>query len=489
MKSVSTVQGRAPRQNASRALWILAVAVILGVALALFVVFGSSHVDRTVIGAAGLALFLVLLFLGMPIGAAMGIAGSIGLFGVGSLNSVRRTLIDIPYSSVASWSLSVIPMFIFMGLLLWRSGATSRMFDAARTWLNWLPGGQAVTVNAAGAGLAAASGSTLGIAYALGRIGIPEMLKSGYNRKLALAAVLLAGLPGQLIPPSLLLVVYAGVTNLPVGPQLLAGIVPGLALVSIVILTIVGLCILNPKLAPRTTEHVAWTDRWRSLAQVWPVPILVLVVIGGMYSGLFTATEAAAVGAILAFCITMFFCRGRDRISAVSSSIANTVNSVGSLFFMIIGSSLLNRFLALSGIPKAFTDFVQSADLGPIGFLLAAIAVMFLLGLFMESIAMLLISVPIFLPSLNHFEIDQMWFGIVAVLVAETAVLTPPVGILVYLVHSLTQEKEVSGDVEITLGDVFGAAILALPLIAAVITLLFIFPEIATWLPNASSSR
>lgn len=461
---------------------VVAVALV-ALCLAAFVLFGAPVVGRIYVGVAGLVLFLALLLLGLPVGMAMGIAGAIGIYGVGNFAMLRRSLIDLPYSSTASWSLSVIPMFIFMGLLLWRSGATDRVFDAARTWLNWLPGGHAVTVNIAGAGLAAASGSTLGIAYALGRIGLPEMLRGGYSKRLALTSVLLAGLPGQLIPPSLLMVVYAGVTNLPVGPQLLAGVVPGLLLVAVVIGTFIVLSMIFPDIAPRHEESAGWRERRRTLARVWPVPLLVLVVIGGMYSGLFTATEAAAVGVIIALAIMMIFCTGRERWNALRLSIYNSVNSVGSLFLIIVGSAILNRFLAISGIPTAVASFVQAADLGQIGLLLGIILVMFLLGLFMESISMLLISVPMFLPAMIALDVNLLWFGVVAILVAETAVLTPPVGILTYLVHGLTTDPEVNGGRKVSLGEVFASAILALPLIAVVVLLLFLFPEIATWLP------
>ncbi|ANE03628.1 hypothetical protein ccrud_04970 [Corynebacterium crudilactis] len=353
-----------------------------------------------------LVLLLTLMAWKVPIAVAMGIAGILGIWRISGSSVVERSLVDLPAANGASWSLSVIPMFIFMGLLLWKSGATTRIFDAARAWLNWLPGGLAVTTNMAGAGLAAASGSTIGIAYAISRIGIPEMLKSGYDKRLALGSVIMAGLPGQLIPPSLLLVVYAGIANLPVGPQLLAGVIPGILLALVVNAAIIILAIAFPSVAGEKLPAVGWKARWVSLGQVWPLPILVTIILGGMYGGFFTATEAAAVGCIGAILIAMAY-KGREFLSTIGSALAGTVYATGGVFFLLIGAAFVTRMLALSGIPFLFTEWIESMGLSSTQFVIAALIIMIVLGMFMDPISLMLLSVPVMLPTLNALDVDR----------------------------------------------------------------------------------
>ncbi|SEB74524.1 Tripartite ATP-independent transporter, DctM component [Paramicrobacterium humi] len=229
---------------------LVASAVIAGALLL------TRVLDNSAAGIASLILMLVLIFLGMPVGLTMVLAGALGIYSIVGLRGMNDSLANLPYAAVASWSLSVLPMFILMGLLLWRSGITGRLFEAARVWLHWLPGGLAVTTNFAGAGLAAVSGSTAGITYAIGRLSIPEMLKSGYNTRYATGTVLMSGLAGQLIPPSILSVIYAGVAGTSVGQQLLAGIVPGVAVALIFAVQLILMATIRPSLAPAQRTRV-----------------------------------------------------------------------------------------------------------------------------------------------------------------------------------------------------------------------------------------
>lgn len=450
-------------------------------------IFSGALTTKLQVAGVCLILLLTLMAWRVPIAVAMGISGLLGIWRISGASVVERSLVDLPAANAASWSLSVIPMFIFMGLLLWKSGATTRIFDAARSWLNWLPGGLAVTTNMAGAGLAAASGSTIGIAYAISRIGIPEMLKSGYDKRLALGSVIMAGLPGQLIPPSLLLVVYAGIANLPVGPQLLAGVVPGILLALVVNVAIVVLALIFPSIAGEKLPAVGWKARWASLGQVWPLPILVTVILGGMYGGFFTATEAAAIGCIGAMLITVAY-KGRDFLPTVGGALAGTVYATGGVFFLLIGAAFVTRMLALSGVPFLFTGWIDSMGLSATQFVLAALLIMIVLGMFMDPISLMLLSVPVMLPTLNALDVDLIWFGVLTVLAAEIGMLTPPVGVLVFLVHKISQNRDVNLGQKITLGNVFTAALLGVPLALLVIALLMLFPELATWLVTSGNA-
>src|SRR5699024_2962474 len=257
-------------------------------------------------------------------------------------------------------------MFILMGLILWRAGLTSDLYDVAKIWLSRLPGGLAVTTNVAGAGLGAASGSTMGIAYALGRIGIPEMLKEGYDKRIAVGSVMSSGTIAQLIPPSLLLVIYAGFTETPVGQQLAAGLVPGILLTLAYVAIIVFTGIIKPHMAPRGQKVVMpLSQKLRYTLRIWPVVLIVIVIVGGMASGLFTATESGAVASLVAIALA-FIRKGRsDGLQVVIYAARDTLASVGSLMFLLVCATILNRYLALSGAAQWFSGAIGDLDLTP----------------------------------------------------------------------------------------------------------------------------
>ncbi|PXY27695.1 TRAP transporter large permease [Prauserella muralis] len=450
----------------------LLVLIVLG--WAMFQPFGNEAK-----GAAALLMMLVLLFLKVPVAVAMAVPAIAGIYALAGEIPLQRTLMDVPFSSVASWSLSVLPMFVFMGLMLWSSGATTRLYRGAGLWLGWLPGGLAVTTNVAGAGLAAASGSTVGITHALGRIGIPEMLRAGYDKRLALGSVLLAGMSGQLIPPSVLLVVYAGVAQVAVGPQLLAGVIPGLLVAVASAGLLVAVAVVRPRLAPRARSGTAsWSERFSSVAGMAPVPLLSGLVVGGLLAGVFTATEAGAFGALGAVLIAAVTLRPRELGRALSSALRMTVSGVGQIMFLLLGTAFMGRFIALSGLPGWLVSTFDELGITRIEFLLLLILVYLVMGAFLDPIAMILLTVPVLLPIAEGYAVSPLWFGVFVVLLAELSMVTPPVGILSYVVHRLAQDPEVRGDVSIRLKDVFTAAVWVLPVALAVLLVLVFFPQL-----------
>lgn len=288
--------------------------------VSLIAAFGSVgamlflDLPKQMTGGLVIVLSIVLLLVGIPVGIAMLGAALLGLYALSGGRVVTSTMEAAAYDAAESWSYSVIPMFILMGMLLWKSGLTATAFETARRWLGWMPGGLAVATNFAGAALAASSGSTIGITYALGRVSIPEMLKSGYHPQLAVGSVAAAGTLGQIIPPSPLLVVYAGAASVPVGPQLLAGVVPGLILAGSFAVMIIIRSILKPSLAPRVDmSSVTWRMRIESLVSVIPIAIVVIVVIGGLLGGIFTATEAGVFGMLTALFFGVIHLRRQGR--------------------------------------------------------------------------------------------------------------------------------------------------------------------------------
>jgi C4-dicarboxylate transporter DctM subunit len=443
------------------------------------------------IGLAACAMMLALIFVKIPIAFAMLIPSLLGMYALRGELLVQSSIETLPYQQVASWTLSVIPMFVLMGLVLWRAGLTESIYTAARQWLGWLPGGLAVGTNLAGAGVAAVSGSSVGTTYALSRIGIPEMLKAGYDKRLALGSVIVAGLPGQLIPPSILMVLYAGVAEVQVGPQLMAGIVPGILVAVLFSLMIVVFAKKWAVADDRQAElrpTVTWRERFTSLATVWPIPLLIAIIVFGMYSGVFTATEAGAVAAVFSVFILLIWCRKGGAWRALAGASVGTVSSVGAIFLALIGVEALSRMLALTGLTTGFAEMVDSMGMNRLEFLFFMMVVYLILGTFMEPLPMMLLTVPILMPTLIDLDISLLWYGVFAVFMGEIAVVSPPVGILAFIVYQITKEREVNQGQKITLRDVFTASFWFLPMAILVAVLLILFPQLATWLPDSLRS-
>jgi tripartite ATP-independent transporter DctM subunit len=456
-------------------------------ALSLFLIFSPST-SPMITGGAALLLMIVLMFAKFPVAIALGLPGLLGLYALTGSAALETVMSTLPYHATAQWSLTVIPMFVMMGLLLWTSGVTSRMYVAAQHWLGWLPGGLAVGTNAAGAGLAAVSGSTIGVTYALARIGIPEMLKAGYDRRLAIGSVVVAGLGGQLIPPSIMLVIYAGIAEVPVGPQLTAGVGPGIFIALMFGLMLAGIALVSPATGgwrvPGARQQSTAAEKLRSLLSLIPVALLLIIVIGGIFSGTLTATEAGAAGAFGALITALILKRHDKPLQKVVDAATATAATTGAIFLMLVGAHILSQLLAVSGIGAAFTAWVSDLGLGPVQFLLLMMVAYLIMGMFMDPLSMMLLTVPLLLPVMKLLEISPLWFGVFAVFMGEMAVLTPPVGILSYIIHSICQDRSVNMGHKITLGDVFTAVLWFMPMTIVVVVLLILFPEIATWLPE-----
>lgn len=480
--------GRIPPQRSEKALvggLLLAVVTVV-----LLLAAQPLGLPKEAVGGLVVLLSLVLFLVGIPVGVSMLGASLLGLYSLGGMRVVRSTLESVSFDTTASWSYSVIPMFILMGALLWKSGLTASAFTAARNWLGWMPGGLAVSTNFAGAGLAAGSGSTIGISYALGRVAIPEMLKSGYRPSLAVGVVAAAGSLGQIIPPSLLLVVYAGAAGVAVGPQLLAGVVPGILLAVVFATMIIVRASLNPEFAPREPfGSVSWKQRWSSLFGLIPLVVVVLTVVGGIFMGIFTATEAGVFGALAAFVLgsfnQLFADRGwRSLWPMLRDSIQTALVGTASIFLLLIGVSVLTRVVALSQIANSLAEWIVDFGLGRVGLLLVLVLLYLVLGMFMDTLAMMLLTIPVLMVPLETVGVDPLFFGVFIVVMAEVGLLTPPLGILSFIMHRIASDPEVNLGQNISLGEVFrGTAWFAAAAVAVVIALI-LFPDVVTWLPN-----
>lgn len=424
------------------------------------------------VGIAGVILLLVLIFAGVRVVYAASIVGMLGLVEIIGWDAGAAMVGTIPHSKVVSYPLSVLPMFILIGFLAYHAGITQQLFDAARKWLGWLPGGLAVATVMATAGFAAVSGASTATAAVFSRVAIPEMLKYGYDRKIAAGVVAAAGTLATLIPPSAILVIYAIIVEESVGALLLAGFLPGLVSALVYVGIIIVAVKVRPELGPSVRGY-AWRDRLRSLPGVLPVVAVVTIVISAVYLGWATPTESGALGAFVVFVMALW--RG-TKWRTMRDALMETAKLTVMIFSLIWGVLIFVRFLGFSGLPEAFTTFITTLDVPPLAILIGILLGYTVLGMFMDAIGMLLLTLPVVHPAIIALGYDGIWFGIIVVKMAEVCLITPPIGLNCFVVNGVRPD--------IPLGDVFRGV--ALFFIADVITIgvLIAFPEIVTWLPR-----
>ena len=427
-----------------------------------------------IIGFSGFAGIVVLIALRVPVGLALGTVAFIGLWAIVGIDIAFSLMRILPFDFAASWELSAIPMFLLMGTVAHRSGMTASLFQVARLWLGFLPGGLAVATNMACAGFAAASGSSLATTMAMGRITIPEMLKHKYDPGLATGVVACAGTLGILIPPSILMVLYGVFAEVSVGALFIAGILPGLLTAGIYSLMIVGRCMIWPDIAPAIKERYTWRQKFKALAEVWPLPVLILFVIGSIYGGVATPTEAGAVGAFIAILIAL--AQRRLTLAIFREALREAIFSTASIFFVAIGAILLTRFMAFSGVPVFMGNVMQDLAVNGLWLVIGTSVIYLILGMFLDPLGMMLLTLPVLLPMFKAFNLDLIWFGILLVKFIEIGLITPPVGLNVYGVKVMVPE--------IPLERIFIGALWFLGCEIVIVVLLIAFPQISLWLPS-----
>ena len=478
-----------------------ALALTVGFGLVAVCLIGLFTSPSAAIGGAWcIGMMLVLLFLSVPVAIALSVPSIIGVYAVSGIPATMNILSTAPFSAVSDWSMSVLPMFIFMGMLLTQSGLSGKVYRVADHWFSWLPGGIGIGTTFAGAGLSAVTGSTIGMTYALGRAGIPEMLKAGYDRRMAVGTIMVSGMTGNLIPPSILMVVYAGIASVPVGPALMAGAVPGILLAVCFAAFIFAIGVITPKLVGRgqnaqnTTESTdttrpttTWRDRFTSLTSVWGFAVILVVLFGGMFSGIFTPTEAGAAAALCSLLLCLWEKRSQKPWRKIADSAMDTVAATSAIFFIMIGATMLTSLLAITGLAPILTGLITDLGLSRIGFLLVLIVLYIVMGMFFDTLSMMLLTIPILLPTLETMGVSPLWFGVFVVLLGEFAMVTPPVGIIPYIVHSIAKNPEVNLGATVTLRDIFISLLWFLPVVVIFLILMVAVPGMTEWLPDLIS--
>lgn len=427
------------------------------------------------IGFTGIGLALVLIMLRFHIGLALGLVSIVGITAILDYEAALGIITAVPYAFVGDWNLSAIPMFLLMGYIASSTGLTTGLFSAMRIMLAFLPGGLAVASVGASAIFAAASGSSIATSAAMARIATPEMLKYGYHPGLASGVIAASGTLGSLIPPSILLLLYGYFAGASVGQLFIAGILPGVLSMLLYSGMIVARCALNPELAPRIAQKATKSELMAALKEVWPLPVLILSVLVGIFLGVFTPTQAGAIGAGVAMVIAAV--RRELTVATFWSAIKDTLHGTAGIFLVIIGTSLLTRFLALSQVPTFISDQFIALDTAQLVFIVAIAGIYLLLGMFVDSIGLMLLTLPIILPVALATDMDLIWLGIIVVKLLEVGLVTPPVGLNVYVI------KSALGD-QIDLTTIFRGVVWFIIMDFVALVLIVAFPMIALYLPG-----
>ncbi|MDN2580739.1 TRAP transporter permease [Aquibium sp. ELW1220] len=421
------------------------------------------------VAVAGFVVLFAMMALRVPIGVAMGLVGVGGFAAITGIKPALNLLAQSPIRVISDFNLSLIPFFILMGVFATNSGMSRELFRAGHAWLGFLKGGMALSTIAACGGFAAICGSSVATAATMTKIALPEMRRVGYSNEVSSGVIAAGGTLGILIPPSVVLAVYAYITEQDVGKLFVAGIIPGALAVIMYMLTV--RVAYGRSLPPG--ERFVIRDAVQSLRDVWAVLILFIAIIGSMYLGIATATEAAAVGSVLTCLIGVL--RGRLNLNKIMDSLIEALRTSVAIYTILIGAVLFGYFLAITQTPQKITAFLVALDFGAYGTLALILAFFLLMGCILDAMAMIILLVPIVFPVILHLGFDPIWFGVIIVMTVELGLITPPVGMNVFVINTIARE--------VSLVTIFkGVFPFVLTDILRLI-LLIVFPAIVLFLP------
>jgi len=428
-----------------------------------------------VLGLVSVLLIFILMGLGIPVFAALGLAGIIGILYVQDLTYIYNVLQNFAFDETAAYLLTVIPLFIIMGNFALHAGVGKSLFNVAKRWCGHLPGGLAVSTVLTCAGFSATSGSSVATAATVGSISLPEMKNAGYDKRLSAGCVAAGGVLGVLIPPSVLLVFYAALTEVSAGRMLVAGVIPGVLSVLVFVSGILLISALKPTMCPKG-EKSDWNQRFRSLVHAWKLVVLILVVLGSIYTGWATPTEAASLGAVVS---VIFLLTSKEDFSgkkkAIASSSRDAIDTTVMIMMTMLGAGIYSFFLSLIQVPQMVSSMVIDLPLPALAIIALILVIYIPMGMFLDAFSMLVITLPILFPVVTALGFDPIWFGILAIKMCEIGLITPPIGLNVYVIAGL--------DKDTSLTDVFSGASWFILMEIVTIVILFFVPFLSTWLP------
>lgn len=449
------------------------VIVILVILTPFYDINVTSYLNPSIFGIVGMVFLVLLLFSGMEVGIALALIGFLGMAFLTCRSSALTLIATVPYSAIASYDLSIIPLFILMGMFAYHSGLGKDIYWTMYKWLGHMRGGLAMASVGACAGFAAISGSSLATSATMGTVALPEMKRYNYSNRLATGCLAAGGTIGILIPPSVILVIYGILTEQSIGELFMAGFVPGILQAAFYLITIYILCKRNPLLGPAGPK-TDLLDRIRSLKGSWGIIVLFVMVMGGIYTGICSPTEAAGIGAFGTFLFSLF--RRKLSWKVFYDSIMESGKTASMIFLIMVGAQIFGYFLSVTRLPFNLAGFVTGLAWNRYLILLMIISIYLFLGCMMDAIAMILITVPIFFPVVTALGFNPIWFGIIIVKMSEIGGLSPPLGMNVFVMKGVAKE--------VPLKDIFHGIIPFLISDLCHVTLLIAVPQISLFLPS-----
>jgi C4-dicarboxylate transporter, DctM subunit len=438
-------------------------------------------VDSTTIGLLGIGLMLVLMFVRVPLAISFLFAGLIGLVFLTGFRTAANSFSFMPYTHGTMYVLSCLPMFILLGLIIGGSQVGQGLYSAAYKWVGRLPGSLAIASLVAIAFFSAVSGSALASLTTFAPIAYPEMRRFRYDQALAAGAICVGATMDIMIPPSLPMIFYAMLTEASIGKLFIAGFIPGALEVLLFALTIILMVKLKPSLAPRATEIFPLKEKVKSLKGVGPILLIFLAMFGGMYAGVFTPTEAGAVGAIFSFAVVLLTKAMKHPWKGLLNALKETVKTSGTIIIIVIGVMIFNTFVAMSGVAAALSNWIVTIGLTKTGFLIIVFFLYIILGALLDEVSMVVLTVPFYMPAINALGIDVIWFGILIILAWQLGMILPPVGMMAFVAQNIVKEP--------TIETVYKGCIPFAVALVVIEALIIAFPEIALFLPNMMAGK
>ena len=419
-----------------------------------------------------IVILVILLGLGTPIAFCVGFLTVVGILAFLDPAQLYQ-IAEVAADSGTNLFMLTLPLFIFMGEVVQFSGIGDDLYTAAQNWLNRLPGGLAISSIATCTGFAAISGSSPATAATVGLVSIPEMVKRGYNKRLAVGSIAVGGTLGILIPPSITMIIYGVITEVSIGKLFIAGIIPGIILSFILCVAIALAVKAKPDLAPRS-QAVSWAERVSSLKHVWAFIILALSIMGSIYAGIATPTESAAIGATLSLVIALLY--RRLTIKSIHGALLKTVAMTAMIMFLVIGGNVFAFLLSTLTIPQYITESIAALNVSRWWIMIIINFILLVMGCLLDPMAIMVIILPIIFPIITRLGFDPVWFGIVVTMNVEMGMITPPVGLNLFILKGAVPGIEMK--------DIVGGSLPFLLLLTLGLAIIMVFPSLATWLPG-----
>ncbi|MES2936066.1 MAG: TRAP transporter large permease [Pseudomonadota bacterium] len=421
----------------------------------------------------GFAGIFLLALMRVPLAFAMGLVGFAGIGLMRGWDPALASTAQVVYETGFAYTLSVIPLFILMGNFVARAGLAHELFQAAYAFIGHLRGGLAHATIAACAGFGAICGSSIATAATMSKVAYPSMKKLGYSDSLSTGVMAAGGTLGIMIPPSTIMVIYGIITETSIGKLFAAGVIPGLVTAAGLMLGVVLMTMRDPEHAPPGKRHT-WPERWRALRGIWGVAVLVLVVLGGIYGGFFTATEGAGFGAAGAFLFAL--ARGRLTWRILAQVLVESARTTAMLFTLLIAATIFANFVNFTTMPGDLKEWITHLGLSPVMVVVAMMAIYVLLGTVMEELTMVLLTIPLFFPIVTSLGFDPVWFGVLIVMIVQIGLISPPVGMNLFVINALLPN--------VGLGQIFRGCWPFVVVMILVLGLLIAFPQLSLWLPS-----